>query len=163
MKIAVIDPGLTGAAVVLEQICGAAMLISVIDLPIMGDGAKRRLDAVTFARWLNNQAPTHVYIEAGRAMPRQGVTSMFRYGRVCGAVEGVVAACRIPVTMVEPTTWKRHLRLNSNKEDCRARAIQLLPDAASELQRVKDHHRGEAVLLGFYGLEKGIAGGGGAS
>ena len=157
MKIAAIDPGLSGAAVVLEQINGAITLISVIDLPIMGDGAKRRLDAFTFARWLNDHTPMHVYIEAGRAMPRRGVSSMFRYGRVCGAVEGVVAACRTPVTMVEPTLWKRHLRLNSSKEDCRARAIQLLPDAAGELQRVKDHHRAEAILLGFYGLEKGVA------
>ena len=72
MKIAAIDPGLTGAAVVLEQTGGAVMLISAIDLPIMGDGAKRRLDAFTFARWLNDHAPTHVYIEAGRAMPKTG-------------------------------------------------------------------------------------------
>jgi crossover junction endodeoxyribonuclease RuvC len=157
MKITAIDPGLTGAAVVLERIDGAVMLISVVDLPIMGEGAKRRLDAFTFASWLNTHAPTHVYIEAGRAMPRQGVTSMFRYGRVCGAVEGVVAACQIPVTMVEPAVWKRHLRLNSSKEDCRARAIQLLPGVAGELRRVKDHHRAEAILLGFYGLEKGVA------
>jgi hypothetical protein len=158
MKIAATDPGLTGAAVVLEQIGGAVMLISAIDLPIMGDGAKRRLDAFTFARWLNDHAPVHVYIEAGRAMPRQGVSSMFRYGRVCGAVEGVVAARRTPLTLIEPATWKRHLKLNSNKKECRARAIQLLPSAAGDLQRVKDHHRAEAILLGFYGLEKGIAG-----
>ena len=157
MKIAAIDPGLSGAAVILEQIDGAVTLISIIDLPVMGENAKRRLDAFTFARWLYDHAPTHVYIEAGRAMPRQGVSSMFRYGRVCGAVEGVVAACRTPVTMIEPTVWKRHLKLNSSKEDCRARAIQLLPDAAGELQRVKDHHKAEAILLGFYGLEKGIA------
>jgi hypothetical protein len=157
MKIVAIDPGLTGAAVALEQIAGAVVLISVIDLPIMGEGAKRPLDAFTFARWLNNHTPTHVYVESGRAMPRQGVTSMFRYGRVCGAIEGVIAACRIPVTMVEPAVWKRHLRLNSSKEDCRARAIQLLPDATGELQRIKDHHRAEAILLGFYGLERGIA------
>jgi hypothetical protein len=157
MKIVAIDPGLTGAAVALEQIDGAVMLISVVDLPVMGEGAKRRLDAFTFACWLSTHAPTHVYIEAGRAMPRQGVTSMFRYGRVCRAVEGVVAASQIPVSMVEPVVWKRHLRLNSSKEDCRARAIQLLPSAAGELQRVKDHHRAEAILLGFYGLEKGVA------
>jgi hypothetical protein len=123
----------------------------------LGDGAKRRLDEFTFARWLNDHAPTHVYIEAGRAMSRQGVTSMFRYGRVCGAVEGVVAACRTPGTMVVPTVWKHHLRLNSSKGDCRARAIQLLPDAAGELQRMKDHHRAEAIALDFYGLEKGVA------
>jgi hypothetical protein len=59
-------------------------LISAIDLPIMGDGAKRRLDAVTFASWLNSHAPTHVFCENARSMPRQGVTSMFRYGRVAG-------------------------------------------------------------------------------
>src|SRR6516165_4548354 len=157
MRIAAIDPGLTGAAVVLEQIGGVVMLISAIDLPIMGDGAKRRLDAFTFAHWLNDHAPTHVYIEAGRAMPKQGVTSMFRYGRAWGAIEGVVAARGVPMTLVEPATWKRYLHLNSSKEDCRARALQLLPSAAPELQRVKDHHRAEAILLGFYGLEKGIS------
>jgi crossover junction endodeoxyribonuclease RuvC len=157
MKIGSVDPGLTGAAAVLEQIAGAVRLISVIDLALMGDGAKRRLDAFTFAHWVNAHAPTHIYIEAGRAMPRQGVSSMFRYGRVCGAVEGVVATCGIPVTLIDPATWKRHLKLNSSKEDCRARAIQLLPSAASDLQRAKDHHRAEAILLRLYGLEKGIA------
>jgi hypothetical protein len=74
MKIAAIDPGLSGAAVVLEQIGGAVMLISMVDLPVMGEGAKRRLDAFTFARWINDHAPTHV-VENGRSMPRQGVTS----------------------------------------------------------------------------------------
>ena len=70
-------------------------------------------------------------------MPKQGLAGMFRYGRLCGAVEGTVAACRIPMALIEPATWKRHLRLSSSKEDCRARAIQLVPSAASELQRAK--------------------------
>ena len=157
MKIAAIDPGLSGAACILERTSGAVVLLSLIDLPVMGEGAKRRLDAVTFACWLSTHAPIHVFIEAGRAMPRQGVTSMFRYGRVCGAVEGVVAACQMPLSLIEPASWKRHLHLNSSKEDCRARAIQLMPSAAGELQHIKDHHRAEAVLLGFYGLEKGVA------
>jgi hypothetical protein len=157
MKIVAIDPGLSGAAVVLEQIGGAVMLVSVIDLPIVREGAKRRLDAVTFACWLFDHAPRHAYIENARAMPKQGVTSMFRYGRLAGALEGTVAACRIPMTLVEPTTWKRCLKLSPNKEDCRARAIQLLPNAAGDLQRSKDHHRAEALLLGLYGLEKGFS------
>jgi hypothetical protein len=149
MKILGVDPGLSGAAVILEQIETTVMLVSVIDLPIAGEGSRRRLDSVTFARWIWDHRPSHAYVEAGRAMPKQGVTSMFRYGRVCGAIEGVVAACRIPMTLIEPATWKRHLRLNSSKEDCRARALQLLPNAAGELQRVKDHHRAEAILLGL--------------
>jgi hypothetical protein len=76
MKIAAIDPGLTGAAVVLEQIGGAVMLISAIDLPIMGDGAKRRLDAFTFARWLSDHAPAR----AGRRR-RADCTARQRPGR----------------------------------------------------------------------------------
>jgi hypothetical protein len=156
MKITAIDPGLSGAACVLEQIGGAVVPVSIIDLPIVGEGAKRRLDAVTFASWLNSHRPTHAFIENARAMPRQGVTSMFRYGRVAGAIEGVVAAQLIPFTLVEPAVWKRALRLNSSKENSRARAVQLLPSAAGELQRVRDHNRGEAVLLAFYGFERGI-------
>jgi hypothetical protein len=93
MKIAAVDPGLTGAAVILEQIETTVMLISVIDLPVAGEGPRRRLDSVTFARWIWDHRPSHAYVEHGRAMPKQGVTSMFRYGRVCGAVEGTVAAC----------------------------------------------------------------------
>jgi crossover junction endodeoxyribonuclease RuvC len=157
MKITAIDPGLSGAAVVLEQIGGTVVLLSLIDLPTVGEGAKRRLEAVTFASWLKDYAPQHAYVEAGRSMPRQGIASTFRFGRACGAVEGVIAGQSIPLTLVEASTWKKFLRLNSNKEDCRARAIQLLPSAANELQRVRDHHRAESILLGFYGLEKGVA------
>jgi hypothetical protein len=58
MRILSIDPGLSGAAVILEQIGGAVMLVSIIDLPTVGEGAKRRLDAFTFARWLYDHAPT---------------------------------------------------------------------------------------------------------
>src|SRR5262249_56839743 len=107
MKIGAVDPGLTGAACILEQINGAVMLISVIDLPTAGEGAKRRLDAVTFASWLNSNKPTHVFIENARAMPRQGVTSMFRYGRVAGAGGGVGAAPLIPLGLSEPGPWER--------------------------------------------------------
>ena len=51
------------------------------------------------------------------------------------AIEGVITPRGIPLTLCEPI-WKRHLRLNASKEVCRARAIQLLPSAANELQRI---------------------------
>lgn len=156
MRILSVDPGLNGAGAILEQIGGTIVLIGVINLPTIGDGPKRRLDASSFTRWLSDHGPSHAYVENAHAMPKQGVSSMFRYGRVAGAVEGAIAACKIPLTLVEPASWKKHLRLNSSKEDCRARAIQLLPSAAYELQKVKDHHKAEAILLGFYGLERGI-------
>jgi len=69
MRIAAIDPGLSGAACILEQINDTVTLISLVDLPIVGEKSRRRLDAVTFARWLSDHAPTHVYLENGRSMP----------------------------------------------------------------------------------------------
>jgi crossover junction endodeoxyribonuclease RuvC len=156
MKIVAIDPGMSGAAAVLEQVHGTVILHAVMDIPVIGEKAKRRLDAPSFAHWLADHAPTIAFVENGRPMPRQGVTSMFRYGRICGALEGIIAARAIPIVLVEPT-WKRHLHLDSDKENCRAKAIQLLPSAAGELARMKDHHKAEAILLGLYGLEKGVA------
>ena len=91
-------------------------------------------------------------------MSKQGISSTFRYARAAGALEGVIAACKVPMTLVAPRTWKTHFRLDSSKENARALAIQLIPAAASELQLVKHHHRAEAVLIGVFGLTKGMAG-----
>lgn len=157
MKIVACDPGLSGAYCVLEKGDGAIALIFVIDLPVCGEGSKRRLDAPSFNCWLANYSPAFAYIENGRAMPKQGVAGVFRYARICGAVEGVVAARHIFLLMFEPTVWKRYFHLGLSKEDARGKAIQLLPSAASELRRRRDHNRAEALLLGIYALEKGFA------
>jgi crossover junction endodeoxyribonuclease RuvC len=157
MKIVAIDPGMTGSAAILEQIDGTVMLVSVIDLPTVGEGSKRRLDSVVFAGWLRHHAPSHAFIENAQPMSRQGISSTFRYARAAGAVEGTVAALRIPLTMVAPVTWKKFFKLTSSKEHSRLRAVQLLPSAADELRRVKDHNKAESILLAFYGLEKGLA------
>jgi hypothetical protein len=157
MRIAAIDPGLSSAAAILEDIGGTVVLVSLIDLPVAGEGAKRRLDAYTFARWLQDNGPSCGFVEAAQSMPRQGVSSVFRYARCAGAIEGVIAANGIPLTLIQPRAWKGYFRLSASKEDARARAIQLLPAAAAQLQRVKDHHRAECILLGIYGLAKGAA------
>jgi hypothetical protein len=157
MKIAAVDPGLSSSGVILENIGGTVVLVSLIDLPIMGEDAKRRLDAVTFARWLRDHGPSHGFVEAAQSMPRQGVASVFRYARCAGAIESVIAANGIPLTLIQPRMWKGYFRLGASKEDARARAIQLLPAASAQLQRVKDHHRAECILLGIYGLAKGAA------
>jgi crossover junction endodeoxyribonuclease RuvC len=157
MRVLAIDPGLSGAAAVLEQINGTVSLVGVIDLPVVGEGPKRRLDAMAFTGWLKHTAPTHAYVENARPMPKQGISGTFRYGRVSGAVEGIIGAHGIPMTLVEATTWKKAMRLNASKEDSRARAIQLVPTAASELARVKDHNRAEAILLSLYAIERGLS------
>jgi hypothetical protein len=61
-------------------------------------------------------------------MPRQGASSGFKYGRATGAIEAVLACCEIPVTVVEPSSWKKFHRLHGrDKEGGRQRALQLFP------------------------------------
>ena len=45
-------------------------------------------------------------------MPKQGASSGFKYGRATGAIEAALACCEIPLTIVEPSAWKKahHLR-----------------------------------------------------
>lgn len=87
-------------------------------------------------------------------MPRQGISSGFNYGRAVGALEAAVACCEIPMTIIEPSVWKRAMGLPGgaeNKEAARQRAIQLRPDCGTMFERKKDHGRAEAFLIGYYG------------
>jgi hypothetical protein len=40
--------------------------------------------------------PQHAYIERAQAMPKQGASSGFKYGRAVGAIEATLACCEIP-------------------------------------------------------------------
>jgi hypothetical protein len=83
-----------------------------------------------------------------QAMPRQGASSGFKYGRAVGAIEAVIALCGIPLTIIEPTAWKKfHGLRGSDKEANRQRALQLFPAGHSMLARKKDHGRAEAALI----------------
>jgi crossover junction endodeoxyribonuclease RuvC len=88
-------------------------------------------------------------------MPKQGASSGFKYGRATGALEGVLACCEIPMTIVEPSVWKKfHQLRGGDKEAARQRALQLFPAAHALLARKKDHGRGEASLIALFGAQQ---------
>ena len=93
-------------------------------------------------------------------MPKQGVSSTFKFGKAYGVVIGVVAALKIPVHFVAPSVWKRHFGLSADKEEARARALQYWPERAELFARKKDHGRAEAALLARYAAERIVNGGG---
>jgi crossover junction endodeoxyribonuclease RuvC len=148
MKTLGIDPGLTGALAVVETINGVPTLIDATDMPVMGTGAKARLDVIATAAWIVKHAPSMAYIERAQAFPGQGRSSAFTYGRVAGAVEAAVSLCQVPITLVEAAGWKRKLQLpGKDKEAARARALQLFPQQHALLARKRDHNRAEAALI----------------
>jgi len=117
MRILGVDPGIAGAAAVIEIVDGidglAPKLVDVIDIPVLGTAAKTRVDAIGLRNWIETHRPDIAGVERAGSMPRQGVASAFKYGRATGVIEAVVACCGIPMVLVEPSKWKRTFHLNS--------------------------------------------------
>jgi hypothetical protein len=143
VKILGVDPGVYGGLAIVTINDGAApQLVDAIDIPVTGVGATAH-------------QPQHALIERGQAMPKQGASSGFKYGRAVGSIESVIACCEIPLTIVEPSMWKKfHQLRGGDKEAGRQRALQLFPAAHAMLARKKDHGRAEAALIALAGAPR---------
>jgi len=157
MKILGIDPGAVsgGCAIVLINDGAAPQLVDAIDLPTIGIKAKQRVDVLALRTWIEQHKPDQAVIERGQAMPRQGASSGFKFGRGCGALEAAIQLLEIPMMIIEPTAWKKTHRLHGkDKEGARQLALQLFPSAHAWLARKKDHGRAEAALIALYGAHQ---------
>ncbi len=143
-----IDPGLNNGIAVVDH---ERRLRLASEIPIIGDKANKRLNLASFADVIHSHRITHAVIEDVGAMPKQGVSSTFRFGRATGSLEGAVTALRIPITFVRPAQWKRDIGAKSKQvEDVRALAVQTWPDRAEWFQLHKHHNRAEAALLALW-------------
>jgi crossover junction endodeoxyribonuclease RuvC len=154
MIVAGLDPGVHGGLAVICVANGAAVLIDAIDVPVAGIGAKERVDILAIRDWIERHRPAHAYIERAQAMPRQGSSSGFKYGRAVGSIEAAITLSGVPLTIVEPSKWKHHHGLHGrDKEPSRQRALQLFPAAHALLARKRDHGRAEASLIALFGAQ----------
>lgn len=149
-----IDPGCSGAIAAVK----GQKLVSVFDMPTVerkvGKSVKRfvaphELHTELAAFLIDHEC--ECFIEQVSAMPGQGVTSMFNFGRSLGNVEGVLASLKIRYHFVPPLTWQRAVRLTGGKEGARALAMQMFPEMSSAFSRVKDNGRADAALIALYG------------
>jgi crossover junction endodeoxyribonuclease RuvC len=148
-----LDPGLSGGIAVLNTENGK---LTVRDMPVFkGTKTKTELDMHSLADLLEVPLNTKAFgvLERVQAMPKQGVTSMFRFGYCYGALRMALAARKIPYINPTPQVWKKHFNLKADKAQSRALASQRFPDAAQAFSRVKDDGRAEAALLALYGQE----------
>jgi len=152
-----IDPGLTGAIAVLDD---EGVVRCLYDMPMVARSTGRVLEvsapaAVVMLRpdpeifhWRGIQ----VWVERVGPMPKQGVTSVWSFGRSLGVLEGVLAALGLPYHLVAPAKWKRHHGLIGRDKDCaRTLVLQQHPSLADRLSRKKDIGRAEAILIAQYG------------
>jgi len=116
-----------------------------------GKSVKRHVSAQLVAELLRDLQIDEAFVEAVHAMPGQGVSSSFSFGRALGVLEGVLGALQIRTTMVPPAVWLKEMRTKAGKDGSRARAIELWPKQASLFARKKDDGRAESALLATYG------------
>jgi crossover junction endodeoxyribonuclease RuvC len=157
MKFMGIDPGAFGAVAVLDK---DSRELVVIDMPTVkvkrGPRVVNQVDAHALADALRLHVTdeTQALIEKVHAMPGQGVSSMFSFGRAAGIIEGVLAGFSVPFELIPPATWTKSMRTFGGKDGSRQRAQELFPDYAHLFARKKDDGRAEAALLACYAAER---------
>lgn len=66
-------------------------------------------------------------VERVGAMPGQGVTSCFSFGKSAGFIEGALSVCKYPYQLVLPKIWKNEFNLNSDKSLSIETCMKLFP------------------------------------
>ena len=148
MLVAGIDPGASGALVILED----GSPIEWTQMPTMKVGSATRVNGSAVAAFFLHTHVEHVYVEQVGAMPGQGVSSMFNFGHSTGTVMGVLSALFIPHTLVTPQAWKKAAGLTgTDKDAARARALQLWPDWRELDKKGNGQALADAALIARYG------------
>jgi len=127
----------------------------VIDMPcvevIRGGKKKNHISAQGVAAAIKELNPTHAIVEKVGAMPNQGVTSMFAFGRAAGLIEGALSALSVPITFVTPQAWMKATQCGKGKDAIRHRCMELHPDHQQLFARVKDSGRADSTMMAYYG------------
>jgi len=143
-----IDPGLGGAVAIYSPDD-----FRVFDMPVLEVKKKRWVSAALLADLLRAEAgpDAEIIIERVSARPGQGVTSMFNFGMGYGICQGVAGGLQMPMRFVTPQAWRKALGVPPGKDGSRSKALEMCPELAHRLVRVKDHGRADAILIATYG------------
>ena len=118
MLILGIDPGTSGGiAIVKVENKKLPTIIFGSKIPIVTIYGKKIIDTKRVVSKLNNFSLDIAIIEKVHAMPRQGVTSSFQFGRSFGSIETLSYLHSKRVDYVAPAVWKKFLGLGSTKKD----------------------------------------------
>ena len=138
-----IDPGKSGAIALLDT---DDMQVKTYDMPGTLDEKMGLISAFGPVKccWLERPFfPRMIGI-------KNAVTIAVAYGelKACLFFGGV------PTFEVDPSAWKKTMRLSTDKNASRALASQYFPDCSDQWKRVKDDGRAEAALIAYYGWRK---------
>ena len=137
-----IDPGYSGCVVSLHRETGEVDgLINLSETPH---------DIAEFVR-ARSLSIDKAYLEKVGAMPRQGVSSTFKFGTSYGFCLGLLTSLLVPFEEVTPAKWQQAMKCRSggDKKITKAAAQRLFP-------RMKvTHKNADALLIAEYGRREG--------
>ena len=145
-----IDPGKSGALAYIEvndaQITGKVM-------PFSESGYR------FIIRHLAEEYAGNIVcaVEQVSAMPGQGVTSMFNFGKGFGWILGTLEAYSVPYELIRPQKWKKEFSVTSDKNTSIEVCKRLFPHVSLlPTERCKKDNDGmaEALLLAEYARRK---------
>ena len=97
-------------------------------------------------------------VEKVGAMPGQGVTGMFNFGKSAGYIEGVLSALGIPYQLIPPATWKKEFSLIGKDKAASVEVCKhLFPTVSlfpTERSRKESDGMSDALLLAEYARRK---------
>ena len=150
MMVLGVDPGLTGALAFFDPDMGLLIVRDMPTVEVVRNGKKKNeVSPQMLASIIREHPVARAMIERVGAMPGQGVTSVFSFGRSFGIVEGVLAALELSTTIIPPQTWQKAVNLRGGKDGSRSRAAELFPRDAGLFARKKDDGRADAALIAW--------------
>lgn len=149
-----IDPGAKGAIAFFDPAIGSLVVKDMPTMDVTRNGkCKTEIAPSLIAQLIRDHAPCPLMavIERTGAMPGQGVSSMYAFGRGVGMVEGVLAALGVATVAITPQVWRKVAKVRGGKDASRMRACELFPRDAALFARVRDDGRAEAALIAWAG------------
>lgn len=135
------DPGKSGAIAVLTADGSVAACIRLNDT---------EHDIADSLRAIVAETRACAMLERVSAMPKQGVSSTFKFGQSYGFLRGLLVALRVPFCDVTPVTWQGHLK-------CRTKGDKNVSKAAAQQRWPTEkiiHANADALLIAEYCRQK---------
>lgn len=144
-----IDPGsVSGAYAAIDH---NNTFIGCGDIPNKGGCVLPKLLSIKLQELIPKHDSCEIIIENVHAMPKQGVSSTFNFGRAYGVIEAVANMTAYPVHFVSAQCWKKHHGLIGKPKTASVDlARSIWPSAPLNLKR--HHGRADALLMALYGL-----------
>ena len=144
-----IDPGIKGAMAAVDR---KGSLVGWARMPLV---EAKNIDFLRIDHYLGQSMDPCVCIERVHAMPKQGVTSMFTFGKGYGGLLAIIEVRGFPVLNVLPRAWQKEMLPDCPKgetnEEAVRHAVELWPELGLPLKKKVNQGIADAALLAEYG------------